>query len=60
MNNCLHGTYRLRELPASAYVDNRLHNVVAVVVDEGEGSSLVGDGQRELVVVHKTHLGVKG
>ena len=33
-----------------------LHNAVAVVVYEAEVAALVGDGQRELIVVHKTHL----
>ena len=55
-DHCLHRTYWLWELPASAYVDDCLHDVVTVIVDEGEGSCLIGNGQRELVVIHKTNL----
>ena len=32
-------------------MDDALHDGVAIVVDEGQGARLVGDGQRELVVI---------
>ncbi|KAH3877013.1 hypothetical protein DPMN_000867 [Dreissena polymorpha] len=46
----------LGELPASPDVDDVMYDVVTVVVYERQRSSLVGNGQGELVVIHKTHL----
>jgi len=33
-----------------------LYDAVAVIVYEAEWSTLVGDGQSELIVIHQTHL----
>lgn len=46
----------LRELPARADVDDGVHYSLALLVHEGERRSLVGDGQRELVLVHQADL----
>lgn len=45
-------TDRLGEFPASADVNDGLDNAVTVVVDEAEWSTLITNGQRELIVIH--------
>lgn len=47
---------RLGQLPPGPDVDDGLYYTVTVIVDEAEGSTLIGDGQCELVVIHQTHL----
>lgn len=46
----------LGKFPARADVDDVVNDVVTVIVDEGERPRLVGDGQRELVIIHQTNL----
>ena len=41
----------LSQLPASANVNDRLDDVVTIVVNEGQRTCFVGDGQGELIVV---------
>ena len=47
---------RLRESPSRADVDDRLHDALAVVVNEAERTALVEYRERELVVVDETDL----
>ena len=49
-------THRLRELPASADVDDGLDDAVTVIVNEAQRSTLVGNRQSKLVVIDQTHL----
>ena len=37
-------------------MDDALHDGVTIVVDEGQGARLVGDGQRELVVIDQANF----
>jgi hypothetical protein len=53
----MHGdAIRLAQLPPGPYVNDGLDNGVAIVVNKGEGPGLVGNGERELVVVHQADL----
>lgn len=47
---------RLRELPACSDVDDGVHDGIALLVHEGEWCALVGDGERELVLVNQADL----
>ena len=53
---CVCNTHRLRELPASADVNDGLDDAVTVVMNEAQWSTLVGNSQRELVVINQAHL----
>ena len=48
--------YRLREFPSGSYVDDRLHDAVAVVMYETERTTLVRYRQCELVIVDEANL----
>ena len=47
---------RLRKLPACANMNDRLNYGVTFLVHKGEGCALIGNGQSELILIHKADL----
>ena len=47
---------RLGQFPSRSYVYDCLHDILAVVVYEAEGTELVADCDCELIIVHKADL----
>lgn len=56
MQQKLNLSYWLRQFPTRSNMDDRLHNAVAVIVDETQRTAFIRNRQRELVVIDQTNL----